>query len=341
MKSTVVLSTDEVRELAADVLTTAGLADDHVQAIADSVTAAERDGATAHGLFRLPTYVEGVHSGRVNPHAQPVLSELKPSVIHVDADEGFAQLALQVGMKDLTERARGQGIAALAVTRCYSLSALWHEVEQLARQGLVSLTMTTSKANVAPAGGHQPLFGTDPMAFGWPRAGGGALVYDQASSVTARGEIALRAQRGEEIPEGWALDPHGNPTTDPAQALAGAQLPFGGYKGASIAMMIELLAGPMLGEPLSVESFERDGDRSPLSLRGQLMMAMDPLGFIADGDRAAQLEHAEKLFSRILAQEGTRLPADRRLEARARSESEGITLELEQLERLRALTHRQ
>ena len=152
-----------------------------------------------------------MRSGRVNPHAKPELFGRKPSVVTVDADEGFAQLALQVGMKDLTGRARAQGIAAMAVTRCYSVSALWPEVEQLAGQGLVTLTMTTSKSNVAPFGGYQPLFGTDPMAFGWPRPGGGAVVYDQASSVTARSEIALRAQRGQEIPEGWALDPHGNP----------------------------------------------------------------------------------------------------------------------------------
>ena len=106
-------------------------------------------------------------------------------------------------------------------------------------------------------------------------------------------------------------------------------------------MMVELLAGPMIGEPLSFESFERDGDRGALSLRGQLMLAMDPTGFLAGGDRRAQLEHAEKLFSRLLAQEGTRLPSDRRLKARARSETAGVELEVEQLDRLRAMTRRQ
>jgi len=103
-------------------------------------------------------------------------------------------------------------------------------------------------AYVAPAGGTKPVYGTNPMAFAWPRAGKPPMVFDQASSASARGEIQLHLRDGKPLPEGWAIDAEGKPTTDPQAALGGAQLTFGGYKGAAIALMVELLAGALIGE---------------------------------------------------------------------------------------------
>jgi LDH2 family malate/lactate/ureidoglycolate dehydrogenase len=255
-----------------------------------------------------------------------VFSETAPAVIRADAGNAFAPLALERGTPRLAERARELGVAALSLVNAYNVAALWPEVERLAADGLAALAFTASLSYVAPAGGTQPLFGTNPMAFGWPREGKPPVVFDQASSASARGEIQVRLRDGREIPEGWAVDRDGQPTTDPAAALDGAQLPFGGHKGSSIALMIELLAGALLGDLFSFEASTVDTAGTGAPRGGELILAFAPERFVPGGDRAARLAHAEQLFTRILAQEGTRLPGDRRYAARRESERDGVSV---------------
>jgi delta1-piperideine-2-carboxylate reductase len=333
------LTLEHVHTLAFQVLHAHGVSPAQARAIADTITAAERDDCKSHGLFRLPGYVSSVRSGKVTPDAVPQVRELAPAIVQVDGRNGFAPLALQIGSAPLAEKARRHGIAALAVTRIYHFAALWPEVEALAAQGLVALACTAAMSYVAPAGGSKPLYGTNPMAFAWPREGHPPLVFDQASSASARGEIQLHLRDGTLIPAGWAIDAAGQPTTDPAAALAGAQLPFGGYKGAAIALMIELLAGALIGEVFSFEASALDNNDGGPPVGGELLIAIDPARCVWHGDRPRQLAHAEQLFTHILAQEGTRLPSDRRYAARQRTPTEGITIPRvlhEELQRLAA-----
>jgi len=334
------LRLDQVHALTLQVLQAHGVSVAQAQAIADTITAAERDDCKSHGLFRLPGYVSSVRSGKVTPDAVPQLRDLAPAIVQVDGQNGFAPLALRLGCVPLAEKARRHGIAALAVTRIYHFAALWPEVEALAAQGLVALAWTAAMSYVAPAGGNKPLYGTNPMAFAWPRVGHPPLVFDQASSASARGEIQLHLRAGAPLPEGWAIDADGHPTTDAAAALAGAQLPFGGYKGAAIALMIELLAGALIGEVFSFEASERDNHDGGPPVGGELIIAVEPTRCVGHGDRPRQLAHAEQLFARILAQEGTRLPSDRRYAARQRTPTEGITMPQALYEELLSLAGR-
>jgi delta1-piperideine-2-carboxylate reductase len=320
------LMLDQVYALAWEVLRVQGVSEGQARAIAETITAAERDDCKAHGLFRLPGYVSSVRSGKVTPDAVPEVRELAPAVVQVDGKNGFAPLALQRGRAPLAEKARRHGIGALAVTQIYHFAALWPEVEALAQDGLVAFAFTAAMSYVAPAGGSKPLYGTNPMAFAWPRANHPPLVFDQASSASARGEIQLHLRDGSAIPEGWGIDAAGHPTTDPAAALAGAQLPFGGYKGAAIALMIELLAGALIGEVFSFEASARDNNDGGPPIGGELMLAIDPTRCVAHGDRQRHLAHAEQLFAKILEQEGTRLPSDRRYAARRRTTAQGVTI---------------
>jgi delta1-piperideine-2-carboxylate reductase len=322
----VTLSLDEVRALATRTLTALGASRDNADAVADVITAAERDACKSHGLFRLPGYSIGLRNGRINGKAVPEVTELAPSVVQVDAKGGFAPLALKVGRAPLIEKARRQGIAAMPLVNSYHFAALWYEVEALAEQGLVAFAFVNSRSYVAPAGGTKPLFGTNPMAFGWPRKGRPPLVFDQASSASARGEIMIHKRDGKAIPQGWAIDRDGRPTTDPAAALAGAQLPFGGYKGSAIALMVELMASGLARSHFGFEAAAEDtGDGGPAK-GGELLLAMDPARFVPGGDGGASLDHAELLFARLLGQEGTRLPSDRRYAARKRTPKEGIRI---------------
>jgi LDH2 family malate/lactate/ureidoglycolate dehydrogenase len=337
MPNLVRLTLDQVHTLAWQVLRTQGVSEPQARAIADTIAAAERDDCKSHGLFRLPGYVSSVRSGKVTPDAVPQVHELAPAVVQVDGQNGFAPLALQMGCAPLIEKACCHGIAALAVTRIYHFAALWPEVEMLATHGLVAFAFTAAMSYVAPAGGSKPVYGTNPMAFAWPRSGHPPLVFDQASSASARGEIQLHLRDGAPIPVGWAIDADGHPTTDAAAALAGAQLPFGGYKGAAIALMIELLAGALIGEVFSFEASALDNDDGGPPVGGELIIALDPARCAGHGDQERQRAHAERLFSKVLAQEGTRLPSDRRYAARQRTPRQGIRVPrvlYEELQRL-------
>ncbi len=142
--------------------------------------------------------------------------------------------------------------------------------------GLAALALCPSYSTVAPAGGSRPLLGTNPFAFAWPRPGGVPYVFDFATSVAARGEIELHRRAGKPLPEGWALDADGAPTTDPAAALAGAMLPFGAHKGSAISTMVELLAGTMIGDLTSAAALDALGTTTLAPRHGELILAFRP-----------------------------------------------------------------
>jgi delta1-piperideine-2-carboxylate reductase len=324
---------DECRALCIAVLEANGCDRPNAAAIAGTVTAAERDHAHSHGLFRMPGYVTGLRSGKVNGRAVPRAERLGPTVIRVHGDRGYTPIAHETGLPLLAEAAREHGMAALAITRTHHFAALWPEAEALAAQGLVAFAFTSSIPYVAPAGGTKPFFGTNPMSFAWPRKGRPPMAFDQASAARARGEIMLAARDGKQVPDGSGIDAEGRPTNDPNAILKGAQLPFGGHKGSAIALMVDLLAGPLIGEVASYEAGEQDNPEGTVAAGGELILALDPARFGGDDP----IGRAERLFERMLAQEGVRLPGDRRLRARERTPSEGIDVPRALHDRIREL----
>ncbi len=321
--TTVRMSLKEANELALKCLLANNLNQENAEAVAHRMVQAEGDMCHSHGLFRLPWYAKAANSGRANGVAKPTVEQLAPAVIRVNGDGGFAPLAQQTGHQPLVDCARINGIAALSITNMFHIAAMWPEVEKLAEEGLCALAVTPSYPYVAPAGGIKALFGTNPMGFAWPRKNAPPLVFDQASSSMARGEIQIALRDGHDVPETAGIGPDGEATTDPKKVLEGAQLGFGGYKGASLAMMIELLAGPLIGEFLSFESAEDDAGKGGPPKGGELIIALDPKKF---GDPGGFLEHGEKLFTEILAQEGTRLPGARRITNRQQTPTTGIEI---------------
>lgn len=330
-----VLPLDEVASLSDRILRANGASADQADAVTRTIVAAERDHCQSHGLYRLLGYVRSMRAGQSRPDAEPEVSDVAPGLVRVDAQRGFAPLAFERGMPVLVEKARRQGIAAMAINHCFHYSALWAEVEPLADAGLVSLAFTPSHSWVAPAGGTRPLFGTNPIAFGWPRPGREPFVFDFATSAVARGEIELHRRAGKPIPEGWGMDAMGNPTTDAAAALEGAMLTFGGHKGSALAAMVELVAGPLIGDLLSTESQVFDDGIVGPPFHGELIIAMDPEGFLG-GAVAANLERAETLFAGIEGQ-GARLPSQRRYAARRKAPSEGVVVPMPLYQELVAL----
>lgn len=314
----------EVRALARRVLLQVGLSGDHAHAVAETMAAGERDGCTSHGLYRLLVAAKSVRAGTVAPEAIPLLSEPARALVRVDGGGGFAQLAFETGRAMLVEKAQRYGIAALALNHVVHFAALWPEVEWLADEGLVALAFTPSHAWVAPAGGTQPVFGTNPIAFGWPRPGRLPFVFDLATSAVARGEIELHRRAGKPVPDDWGYDAAGRATTDAEAVLAGAMRTFGGHKGSALAAMVELIAGPLIGDMTSAESLAADGGAGGSPLGGELIVAIDPAGFLGD-QVEAHLARAEGMFAAIEAQ-GARLPSQRRYAARAQSTAHGVDI---------------
>lgn len=241
----------------------------------------------------------------------------------VDAGHGFAHPAIDAGFPILVEAARSLGVAALTVRRSYNCGILGHHAERIAETGLIGLCFTHAPASIAPVGGSVPVIGTNPMALGVPDGAGGVrFVLDQSASVVAKSEVILRSRRGEAIPEGWALDAGGHPTTDPAAALKGSMLPAGRAKGFGMGLLAEVLASALSGAVASREASPFSGPAGGPPATGQCFLAIDPEAFAPGfGDRIAALAGA------ITAQEGARLPGARRLAARSRTEAGGIAVD--------------
>ena len=317
------LSLAEVEALTRRALIACGVDARNEPAITASVVAAEAEGIHSHGLARLPTYCEHARVGKIDGKARPVLDSPRPGLVRVDAKGGFAHPAIDFGLPALCEAAKSQGIAALAVTNSYNCGVVGYHVERIAREDLLALAFVNAPASIAPMGGTKPVFGTNPIALAVPRAGRDPLVLDQSSSVVAKSEIVVHQQRGEPIPLGWALDRDGEPTTDPKAALAGGTMvPAGGYKGAGLALIVEIFAAWLTGASLSIDasSFADNLGGSPRT--GQFFIAIDT-GALAGEGAAERLEH---LFRAITGQDGARLPGSRRASARARTAADGVSI---------------
>lgn len=338
MSDGTVISFDALWARIEAILLRAGLSEQHATSMARAIADGERDGPKAHGIYRIEGCLRTIKAGKVSPDAIPELVDDGSAMVRVLGGGGFSCAALELGVPAVVERARELGLAALVINDIAHFGALWREVEALTDRGLAGLAMCPSYSAVAPTGGSEPLLGTNPMAFGWPRPGGTPYVFDFATSVAARGEIEQHRLADRPLPEGWAVDAEGVPTTDPTAALAGAMLPFGGHKGSAISTMIELLAGTMIGDRTSREALDHLGSLALIPSHGELILAFDPAR-LAAGRPGDPLLAAEPLFDAILGQ-GARLPSQRRYAARARSLADGIelsTAEIDSLDRLQVL----
>lgn len=318
----VILSLEETRDLAYRALRANGCDDQNAAAIAGNMSRAQRDGSKSHGLYRLPGHIVSLKNGKVNGASRPSLEKLTSVVLRVNGDRGFAPVSHEIGLGPLAEAALEHGIAALSITRTHHFAALWPETEVLAEHGLSAIAVTSAPSYVAPAGGTKPFFGTNPMSFAWPRVGKPPMAFDQASSAMARGEVAIALRDKHDVPDGVGLDANGAPTNDPGEILKGAQLPFGGYKGSAIALMVDLLAGPLIGEVTSHEALAQDNRDGGAATGGQFILAMNPARFGAED----AIAHGERLFEKMLGIDGVRLPGDRRIAARAASDQTGVRI---------------
>ena len=307
--STVSLSLDEIFNLAKKTLLANGCDDETASILSDLIMKAERDGSLSHGLFRLPAYVSGLKSGKINGKGKPEIKKISPSVIKVLGNNCLAPVVLNKGIPELIKAAKENGIAVLAINNSHHMAAMWPETEMIAEQGLVAFACTSYKPMVAPAGGKKSLFGTNPISFAWPRKGKTPVGYDMATASMGMGEVQVAKREGHKVPLGTGLSKDGKETTDPGEiADGGVLLPFGGYKGSAIAMMVELLAGSLVGDNFSYETAAKDNNDGGPPSGGEFILAISP-------DKLSENDwdkHSNEFFDKMKSMDGVRLPGERR-----------------------------
>ncbi|MFO7770404.1 MAG: Ldh family oxidoreductase [Roseovarius gahaiensis] len=296
---------DEIEQTTKAALVRHGAAGWVADCVADAVRKAESVGNKICGLYYLESYCKQLETGRVKGDVAPVVTRPRPGVVEVDAKFGFAQPAFAKGLPEAVQAARDCGVASLAVGHAHTCTSLGYFTEQIARAGLIGLGLTNASPIVAPPGGKTRVIGTNPIAFSVPDGKGGiAMQFDQSTTTVALGKITMAKAAGEAIPEGWAVDADGQPTTDPEAALGGSLVSMGGYKGWGFGLMAELLAAGLTGGVVSRDVKPLKAPDGPPHDLGQYYLLMDPDASGAFFDRLAQVEAGVALD----AERGARMP---------------------------------
>jgi delta1-piperideine-2-carboxylate reductase len=330
------ISFSELTQLLTQVFVRNGTSPEVAAVLAENCASAERDGSHSHGIFRIKGYLSSLAAGWVNGHAVPKVEDVGAAFVRVDAGGGFAQPAMQAAKSLLIEKARTAGIAILAIRNSHHFAALWPDVEPFAQEGLVALSVVNSMTCVVPHDAQKPLFGTNPIAFAAPRAGGQPVVFDMATSAIAHGDVQIAAREGHMLPPGMGVDRAGQPTEDPKAILdGGALLPFGGYKGSALSMMVELLSAALTGGNFSFEFDMSSTPGAQTPWTGQTIIVIDP----DKGSGQSFAQRSEELVRQMHGVGQRRMPGDRRYRQRERSLAEGIVLSVADLERLKALAN--
>lgn len=280
MSSIIRIPPGELQAFATELFARAGLTPDDAALIGHDLVAADLRGLGSHGVSRIPMYLERLRRGVVNPRPSIRVTTITPAVSLVDGDDGMGFLAAHRAMKEAIELARCSGIGLVGVRRSthFGMSALY--VQQATDAGFISLVFTNSSPAIPVWGGRTAFLGAAPMAAGVPGGELPGYLLDMAMTGIARGKIRLAARHGTPIEPGLALDENGAPTTDAAAAFEGVCLPFGGHKGAALAMLMDLLCGVFTGANFGGAVKSLYFDHSEPQNVGHLILVMRPDLFV-------------------------------------------------------------
>jgi LDH2 family malate/lactate/ureidoglycolate dehydrogenase len=334
------LAVAELERLCAAALAAAGASEAGAAACARILVEAETMGIATHGAVRVPDYARRLRAGGIDGRAEPRLERRAPSLALLDGANALGPLAGERALEAALATAREAGLAWIAVRNSNHFGAIAPYARAACDAGFVLVAGTNASSTMPPWGGAALLVGNNPLCIAAPAADGAHFILDMAMSVAARGKIRAALKDGRPIPEGWAADRHGRPTTDPAAALEGFLLPFGAHKGSGLALAVDLLAGALSGARFLTDVVTWVGNDERAQGVGHFFLALDPA-------RLAGREawHAAIVRFRALVldtppadpAEPVRLPGARELERRARALAEGVSLPLTLLDELRAL----
>ena len=325
----------ELRDFASRALQRAGASETMAMKTAAALVDAEAQGLSSHGIARVAQYATHLRNGRADGGAIPVIARERGGAVLIDARCGLAFTACALAVGEAVCRAREFGVSFAAVTNSHHFGvAAWH-LAPIAHARMVGLAFGNSPAAMPAAGGRRALFGTNPIAAVFPREASPPLTIDLSLSEAARGKVMVAAKEGRPIPLGWALDAHGQPTTDAKAALQGSMLATGGTKGAMLALVVELLVTALTGAAMGFEAssfFVDEGNRPQI---GQAFVAIDPDALAGN---ARYFERVDTLVAAMLDDEGVRLPGARRAALAECAAQDGVDIAPALLQQLQVLT---
>lgn len=333
----------ELSDSCAGVLNALGMRSDEAQEISDSLVRASMEGADSHGLSRMAIYAKRIREGRIS--AQPEIGiERDGAVLRIDGDNGPGQVVSLRALDAALPVVRELGIAGVSIRRSNHFGGAAYYCQRACREGIAMIATTNSPPGIAPWGGRSAYFGTNPIAFGFPRREEPHVIVDMSSSVVARGNIILAAKEGREIPEGWAMDEEGAVTTDAAEALKGSVLPLGGLeggaKGSALAMAVEILSAVLTGAAFGPQVGNIYSDDAPPADVGHSFILIDVARWLPLDDYYSRMDRFfEEIKSIPLAKDVKEIlyPGERRYRVYEERVKDGIPLSKETLAELEYL----
>lgn len=230
-------------EFGSRVLAAVGVPDEDARLVADSLTTADAWGHPSHGMLRLGWYVARLRQGAMRPVTEPVFVLDSGALAVLDGRDGVGQVIAAHACLDAVARAADHGVGVVGVRNSNHFGTAAYFTRMMADQGCVGILTTNGSPAMAPWGGREKTVGANPWSIAVP----GGVVLDIANTTVARGKLYAAHQRGETVPEGWAIDVNGVPTTDPRAAIDGLILPMAGHKGYGISFMMDVLSGVLTG----------------------------------------------------------------------------------------------
>lgn len=255
----------------------AGMSKEHSDIVADVLVHADMRGIHSHGAMRVEYYSERISKGGTNTKPNFKFERTGPCSAVFDGDNAAGHVVAKIGMDHAIEIAKENGVSIVGMRRMGHSGALSYFVEQACEAGLIGMSMCQSDPMAAPYGGAEPFFGTHPIAFATPSADGRNLMVDLAVTVQAWGKILHARSRKEAIPDDWAIDKDGNPTTDPFKVAALNHI--AGPKGYALALMVDVLSGVLLGLPFGKNVSSMYNDLTEGRNLGQIHIVLDPARF--------------------------------------------------------------
>jgi LDH2 family malate/lactate/ureidoglycolate dehydrogenase len=319
----------DLQRTAEELAVHAGVTNEDAKILANVLIDADVHGTSTHGLSRLGIYLERMGHGLIDPKAKLTVERSHGSVLAIDAGNGLGQVQAIKTLSLLKPLAKSNGVAAATVRNSQHFGAVSYYCNRAAEDGMILLAMTNCEPAMSPTGGYEPFFGTNPIAASFPRKNGPTVKVDLATSIVARGNIIAANRKKERIPEGWALSPSGEPTTDASEALKGTVLTMAGHKGYALALMVEAFSGVLSGAAVGsdVGSMYKDLDRKQDV--GHFFCLFD-IGSFMNTDRFE--ERMETMVNRLKANKlrtGTEeilIPGERSERAAAMNEKQGTPL---------------
>lgn len=282
-------------EMCAEPLRAAQVPDDDARLVAETIVRSEAEGALSHGVIRLPQLIHRIQIGVVEPRTRLEVISDGPATAALNANNGIGQIVAERAMRMAISKASEVGVAIVTARESSHFGRAGHSASLAAEEGLIGMAASNASPRVVAEVGARPILGNNPWAAAVP-TDDKPLVVDMANSIVAAGKIRVARAEGSPIPQGWALDSDGEPTTDPDAALSGALFAVGEHKGWAISLVVDaltgLLSGGAFGNDVSVTD---DLDRPQRS--SQIFAAIDPSRFV--GTRDAYADRASELATRL------------------------------------------